>query len=188
MDVDLVLPFPYKSLLTKKLSLISEPFCKSNMEVHPSLQKLSQVLDLEHSCGYIAMLNPSVTNTSRTSSLPRPGTESLLAGLGDSLLGSPIVVVSEPETPSSHNSSFDLNVEDDSMDCRSSDDVVVIGKDKRKAVDESALWVPLELCYGVPLFEGELGKMVTQKVSRALCTIDIDDVTWASLRNLVTIP
>ena len=139
------------------------------MEAHPSLQKLSQVLDLEHSCGYITMLNPSVSKTSsRASSLPRPGTDSLLTGMG-SPLGSPVIVISETETSSSHNSSMDLNMEDEGMevnvDCRSSDDVVVVGKDKRRVVDESTFWAPLELCYGVPLFEGELGKMVTQKVS-----------------------
>lgn len=154
-----------------------QPFSEDNMEAHPTIQKLAKCLDLEHTCGFISMLKPSVTKQAanarrRTISanfgMPSPA-------IDDPRSLSPLIIVNDADS-STDSASDEQNEEDgaDPMSCSSVDGMVMVDKDKKEAKDYGAnKWVPLDLCYGLPLFDGDLSKQVYQKISsKALCHDD----------------
>lgn len=158
-----------KLITTNQLST-GQPFSEDNMEAHPTIQKLAKCLDLEHTCGFISMLKPSVTKQAanarrRTISanfgMPSPA-------IDDPRSLSPLIVVNDADS-STDSASDEQNEEDgaDPMSCSSVDGMVMVDKDKKGAKDDGAnKWMPLDLCYGLPLFDGDLSKQVYQKVGR----------------------
>uniref|UniRef100_A0A671UYK6 Family with sequence similarity 91 member A1 n=1 Tax=Sparus aurata TaxID=8175 RepID=A0A671UYK6_SPAAU len=116
-------------------------FSYSNMCTHKSLQKLKEHVDLEHQCGYITMLNANNRHRRR----PSDSTECR----GDTHLGGGLDTNGSTE-------SFELVTEENNGD-----------GSKVKTDNE---WVPLELCFGMPLFSSELNRKVCRKIaSHKLC-------------------
>ncbi|KAJ7374980.1 hypothetical protein OS493_001707 [Desmophyllum pertusum] len=156
-----------------------EPFSEDNMEAHSAIQQLSKCLDLEHTCGFISMLKPSV---SKQASNARRRTISANFGMPPPAMSdprslSPLIVINDMYS-SQDSASYEQNEEDgvDPISCSSVDDMVMVGKDKKKENEEERSadkWLPLDLCYGLPLFDGDLSKQVYQKISsKGLCHDD----------------
>uniref|UniRef100_A0A8C2WFR1 Family with sequence similarity 91 member A1 n=1 Tax=Cyclopterus lumpus TaxID=8103 RepID=A0A8C2WFR1_CYCLU len=116
-------------------------FSYSNMCVHKALQKLKENVDLKHQCGYITMLNANNRHRRRASDR-------------DTHLGGGLDTNGSTE-------SFELVTEENNGEIK--------GKtDNLSSEDE---WVPLELCFGMPLFSSELNRKVCQKIaSHKLCS------------------
>ncbi|XP_073319497.1 protein FAM91A1 isoform X2 [Pagrus major] len=120
-------------------------FSYSNMCTHKSLQKLKENVDLEHQCGYITMLNANNRHRRR----PSDSTECR----GDTHLGGGLDTNGSTE-------SFELVTEENNGD----------GKVKTDTLNSEDEWVPLELCFGMPLFSSELNRKVCRKIaSHKLC-------------------
>uniref|UniRef100_A0A674C079 Family with sequence similarity 91 member A1 n=1 Tax=Salmo trutta TaxID=8032 RepID=A0A674C079_SALTR len=121
-------------------------FSSSNMCVHKALLLLREKVDLEHQCGYITMLNPNNRHRRRAS-------ES--SDGRDSHLGGGLEANSSTE-------SFELVTEDNNG-----------GKQTAEAPLTEDEWVPLELCFGMPLFSSELNRKICRKIaSHGLCSKD----------------
>uniref|UniRef100_A0AAY4CMV4 Protein FAM91A1 n=1 Tax=Denticeps clupeoides TaxID=299321 RepID=A0AAY4CMV4_9TELE len=121
-------------------------FSYSNMCVHKALKTLREKVDLEHQCGYITMLNPHNRHRRRLSDASDG--ESELAGGFDA---------------NGSTESFELVAEDNNGD----------RKPETEASSSEDEWVPLELCFGMPLFSSELNRKVCQKIaSHRLCGKD----------------
>ncbi|RMX37295.1 hypothetical protein pdam_00008922 [Pocillopora damicornis] len=153
-----------------------EPFSEDNMEAHPVVQQLSKCLDLEHTCGFISMLKPSVTKQAASA---RRRTISANFGMPSAVESdpsslSPLIVINDAD--SSVDSASDEQNEEDGVDgvtCGSDNDMVMVGKEKKKESEGdrgAEKWLPLDLCYGLPLFDGDLSNQVYQKISsKGLC-------------------
>ncbi|XP_015754940.1 PREDICTED: protein FAM91A1-like [Acropora digitifera] len=139
-----------------------QSFSADNMEAHPTIQKLAKCLDLDHSCGFISMLKPSV---SKQSANARRRTISANFGMPSSRINdaeslSPLIVVNDAES-GTDSASDEQNDVDAAVD-----DMVMAGSEKKEA-DQ---WIPLDVYYGLPLFDGDLSKQVYQKIaSKGLC-------------------
>uniref|UniRef100_A0A8C7SQM0 Family with sequence similarity 91 member A1 n=1 Tax=Oncorhynchus mykiss TaxID=8022 RepID=A0A8C7SQM0_ONCMY len=121
-------------------------FSSSNMCVHKALLLLREKVDLEHQCGYITMLNPNNRHRRRAS-------ES--SDGRDSHLGGGLEANSSTE-------SFELVTEDNNG-----------GKQAAEVPLTEDEWVPLELCFGMPLFSSELNRKICRKIaSHGLCSKD----------------
>ncbi|TSK28196.1 Protein FAM91A1 [Bagarius yarrelli] len=124
-------------------------FSYSNMCAHKALKVLREKVDLEHQCGYITMLNCNNRNRRRTSDADAAGEAEF--GTGFDANGS--------------SESFELVTEENNGDCG-----------KKQATEGSSSedeWVPLELCFGMPLFSSELNRKVCERiVSHKLCSKD----------------
>ncbi|XP_031645004.1 protein FAM91A1 isoform X2 [Oncorhynchus kisutch] len=122
-------------------------FSSSNMCVHKALLLLREKVDLEHQCGYITMLNPNSRHRRRASESSD--------GRGDSHLGGGLEANSSTE-------SFELVTEDNNG-----------GKQAAEVPLTEDEWVPLELCFGMPLFSSELNRKICRKIaSHGLCSKD----------------
>ncbi|XP_064876182.1 protein FAM91A1 isoform X2 [Oncorhynchus nerka] len=122
-------------------------FSFSNMCVHKALLLLREKVDLEHQCGYITMLNPNSRHRRRASESSD--------GRGDSHLGGGLEANSSTE-------SFELVTEDNNG-----------GKQAAEVPLTEDEWVPLELCFGMPLFSSELNRKICRKIaSHGLCSKD----------------
>ena len=81
---------------------------------------------------------------------------------------SPLIVINDAD--SSVDSASDEQNEEDGVDgvtCGSDNDMVMVGKEKKKESEgdgRAEKWLPLDLCYGLPLFDGDLSNQVYQKV------------------------
>ncbi|XP_047460583.1 protein FAM91A1 isoform X3 [Mugil cephalus] len=115
-------------------------FSYSNMCVHKALQKLKGFVDLEHQCGYITMLNSNNRHRRRASD----STECR----GDTHLGGGLDTNGSTE-------SFELVTEENNGESKVKTDIF-------SCEDE---WVPLELCFGMPLFSSELNRKVCRKIA-----------------------
>ncbi|XP_034400998.1 protein FAM91A1 isoform X2 [Cyclopterus lumpus] len=136
------IPFPFNA------EDLKGEFSYSNMCVHKALQKLKENVDLKHQCGYITMLNANNRHRRRASD----STE--CRGAWDTHLGGGLDTNGSTE-------SFELVTEENNGEIK--------GKtDNLSSEDE---WVPLELCFGMPLFSSELNRKVCQKIaSHKLCS------------------
>ncbi|KAM9775969.1 protein FAM91A1 isoform X2 [Syngnathus typhle] len=123
-------------------------FSYSNMCVHKALGKLREHVDLEHQCGYVTMLNANNKH--------RRWPSDTIECRGDTHLGG------GPDTNGS-TESFELVSEENNSDRRTKVDAL-------SCEDE---WVPLELCFGMPLFSSELNRKVCRKIAaHKLCSSD----------------
>nr|XP_019964332.1 PREDICTED: protein FAM91A1 [Paralichthys olivaceus] len=121
-------------------------FTYSNMCVHKALQKLKEQVDLEHQCGYITMLNSNNRHRRRASDSAECR--------GDTHLGGGLDTNGSTE-------SFELVTEENNGE----------GKGKTDTLSSEDEWVPLELCFGMPLFSSELNRKVCRKIaSHKLCS------------------
>uniref|UniRef100_A0A8B9RBL4 Protein FAM91A1 n=1 Tax=Astyanax mexicanus TaxID=7994 RepID=A0A8B9RBL4_ASTMX len=137
------IPFPFNE------EDLKGEFSYSNMCVHKALKLLREKVDLEHQCGYITMLNCNNRHRRR----PSDAEGDPEYGPGFDANGS--------------NESFELVTEDngDGTKKQGAEGMCVSSKE-----DE---WVPLELCFGMPLFSSELNRKVCQRiVSHKLCSKD----------------
>ncbi|KAK6324304.1 hypothetical protein J4Q44_G00066430 [Coregonus suidteri] len=114
-------------------------FSSSNMCVHKALLLLREKVDLDHQCGYITMLNPNNRHCRRASESSD--------GRGDSHLGGGFEANSSTE-------SFELVTEDNNE-----------GKPAAEVPLTEDEWVPLELCFGMPLFSSELNRKICRKIA-----------------------
>uniref|UniRef100_A0A671P0G5 Protein FAM91A1 n=1 Tax=Sinocyclocheilus anshuiensis TaxID=1608454 RepID=A0A671P0G5_9TELE len=122
-------------------------FSYSNMCAHKALKILRDKVDLEHQCGYITMLNHNNRHRRRPSDTDG---DPELSGVLDA---------------SGSNESFELVTEENNGDGSKKPGTEVLSSE-----DE---WVPLELCFGMPLFSSELNCKVCQRiVSHKLCSKD----------------
>ncbi|XP_036949081.1 protein FAM91A1 isoform X5 [Acanthopagrus latus] len=139
------IPFPFDE------EDLKAEFSYSNMCTHKSLQKLKEHVDLEHQCGYITMLNANNRHRRR----PSDSTECRDTFFqGDTHLGGGLDTNGSTE-------SFELVTEENNGDGSK------VKTDTLNAEDE---WVPLELCFGMPLFSSELNRKVCRKIaSHKLC-------------------
>uniref|UniRef100_A0A8C9WL64 Family with sequence similarity 91 member A1 n=1 Tax=Scleropages formosus TaxID=113540 RepID=A0A8C9WL64_SCLFO len=125
-------------------------FSYSNMCVHKALRILREKVDLEHLCGYITMLNATNRHRRRMSDCSD--------GRGDTELGGGYDGNGSTE-------SFELVTEENNGEVNRKQGVEVPSSE-----DE---WVPLELCFGMPLFNSDLNRKVCQKIiSHRLCGKD----------------
>ncbi|KAF0024822.1 hypothetical protein F2P81_023624 [Scophthalmus maximus] len=121
-------------------------FSYANMCVHKALQKLKEHVDLEHQCGYITMLNSNNRHRRRASDSTECRGDTHLGGGGLDTNGS--------------TESFELVTEENNGESKGKTDTF-------SCEDE---WVPLELCFGMPLFSSELNSKVCRKIaSHKLC-------------------
>ncbi|KAM8767046.1 protein FAM91A1 isoform 2-T2 [Acanthopagrus schlegelii] len=139
------IPFPFDE------EDLKAEFSYSNMCTHKSLQKLKEHVDLKHQCGYITMLNANNRHRRR----PSDSTECRDTFFqGDTHLGGGLDTNGSTE-------SFELVTEENNGDGSK------VKTDTLNAEDE---WVPLELCFGMPLFSSELNRKVCRKIaSHKLC-------------------
>lgn len=138
-------PFPFDE------AELQGDFSSLNMGAHKALKVLRERIDLEHFCGYITMLNPRSQHViQRRLSDASDGKDESGLALGPDVNGS--------------TESFELVVEEAAVD---------LGQ---KAIDVPAVesdWVPLELCYGIPLFGSRLNQTVCKKIAgHGLCSKD----------------
>ncbi|CAF99367.1 unnamed protein product, partial [Tetraodon nigroviridis] len=121
-------------------------FSYSNMCTHAALQQLKEHVDLKRQCGYITMLNSHNRHRRRASDSAE--------WRGDTHLGGAMDTNGSTE-------SFELVAEDNNGE----------GKAKTDAPSSEDEWVPLELCFGMPLFSSELNRKVCRKIaSHKLCS------------------
>ncbi|XP_007547757.1 protein FAM91A1-like [Poecilia formosa] len=115
------------------------------MCVHKALRKLKEHVDLEHQCGYVTMLNSNNRHRRRTSDSAECRGETHLGGGLDT---------------NGSTESFELVTEENGE-----------GKGKTDSLSSEDEWVPLELCFGMPLFSSELNRRVCRKIaSHKLCS------------------
>ncbi|AWP21683.1 putative protein FAM91A1 [Scophthalmus maximus] len=134
------IPFPFDE------EDLKEEFSYANMCVHKALQKLKEHVDLEHQCGYITMLNSNNRHRRRASDSTECRGDTHLGGGGLDTNGS--------------TESFELVTEENNGESKGKTDTF-------SCEDE---WVPLELCFGMPLFSSELNSKVCRKIaSHKLC-------------------
>ncbi|EAW92052.1 family with sequence similarity 91, member A1, isoform CRA_d [Homo sapiens] len=134
-------PFPFDE------TELQGEFTRVNMGVHKALQILRNRVDLQHLCGYVTMLNAS-------------------SQLADRKLSDASDERGEPDLASGSDvngstESFEMVIEEATIDSAT--------KQTSGATTE-ADWVPLELCFGIPLFSSELNRKVCRKIAaHGLC-------------------
>lgn len=135
------IPFPFDE------AELQGEFTRASMGVHKALQALRNKVDLQHFCGYVTMLNASSQLTSRKLS-----DASDERGEPDLASGSDVNGSTE---------SFEMVIEEATTDSAIK---------QNSGTTAEADWVPLELCFGIPLFSSELNRKVCQKIAtHGLC-------------------
>uniref|UniRef100_A0A8C2P4A4 Protein FAM91A1 n=1 Tax=Capra hircus TaxID=9925 RepID=A0A8C2P4A4_CAPHI len=135
------IPFPFDE------TELQGEFTRVNMGVHKALQTLRNKVDLQHFCGYVTMLNASsqLANRKLSDASDERGEPDLASG--SDVNGS--------------TESFEMVIEEATLDSAA--------KQSSVATTE-ADWVPLELCFGIPLFSSELNQKVCRKIAtHGLC-------------------
>lgn len=135
------IPFPFDE------AELQGEFTRASMGVHKALQILRSRVDLQHFCGYVTMLNASSQLASRK-----------LSEASDER-GEPDLASSSDVNGSTE--SFEMVIEEASTD---------LATKPNSGATAEADWVPLELCFGIPLFSSELNRKVCQKIAtHGLC-------------------
>ncbi|GAB1299387.1 Protein FAM91A1 [Apodemus speciosus] len=135
------IPFPFDE------AELQGEFTRASMGVHKALQILRSKVDLQHFCGYVTMLNASSQLASRK-----------LSDASDER-GEPDLASSSDVNGSTE--SFEMVIEEASAD---------LATKQNFGATAEADWVPLELCFGIPLFSSELNRKVCQKIAtHGLC-------------------
>lgn len=136
------IPFPFDE------AELQGEFTRASMGVHKALQILRSKVDLQHFCGYVTMLNASSQLASRK-----------LSDASDER-GEPDLASSSDVNGSTE--SFEMVIEEASTD---------LSTKQNSGATAEADWVPLELCFGIPLFSSELNRKVCQKIAtHGLCS------------------
>ncbi|XP_048849424.1 protein FAM91A1 [Brienomyrus brachyistius] len=136
-------PFPFDE------EDLKEEFSYSNMCAHKALKTLRDKVDLEHLCGYVTMLNPNSRHRRRLSECSDGRGDTELVGYD----------------ANGSTESFELVTEEINGEANK--------KQGNEAPSSEGDWVPLELCFGMPLFSSELNRRVCEKIiSHRLCSKD----------------
>ncbi|XP_059828869.1 protein FAM91A1 isoform X2 [Hypanus sabinus] len=135
-------PFPFDEVE------MNGEFSRSNMCSHRALKALRAKVDLDHFCGFVNMLNPRARRSSgRQPSEDLDEKEEFESSSG-SVQGSTEsfeLVTDEPVSDSAVKRTFEASTTEQD-------------------------WIPLELCFGIPLFVSELNRRVCQKIAaHGLC-------------------
>uniref|UniRef100_A0A2I2Y7N4 Family with sequence similarity 91 member A1 n=1 Tax=Gorilla gorilla gorilla TaxID=9595 RepID=A0A2I2Y7N4_GORGO len=134
-------PFPFDE------TELQGEFTHVNMGVHKALQILRNRVDLQHLCGYVTTLNASSQLANRELSDASDEREEPDLASGSDVNGS--------------TESFEMVIGEAAIDSET--------KQTSGATTE-ADWVPLELCFGIPLFSSELNRKVYRKIAtHGLC-------------------
>ncbi|XP_034981124.2 protein FAM91A1 [Zootoca vivipara] len=137
------MPFPFDE------TELQGDFSRLNMGVHKALRILREKMDLQHFCGYVTMLNPFSHHVHRKLSDASDGKGEPELALGSDVNGS--------------TESFEMVIEEPPMD--------LAAKQSPEVPTTEQEWVPLELCFGIPLFSSELNRKVCRKIaSHGLCS------------------
>ncbi|XP_055490719.1 protein FAM91A1 isoform X1 [Leucoraja erinacea] len=136
------IPFPFDEVE------INGEFSRSNMCSHRALKVLREKVDLEHFCGFVNMVNPRACRyNGRRSSEDLDEKEEFESPSG-SVQGS--------------TESFELVADEPVADSgtKRTGEVSTVEQD----------WIPLEVCFGIPLFVSELNRHVCRKIAaHGLC-------------------
>uniref|UniRef100_A0A6I8NLC8 Family with sequence similarity 91 member A1 n=1 Tax=Ornithorhynchus anatinus TaxID=9258 RepID=A0A6I8NLC8_ORNAN len=142
MGETLHMPFPFDEME------LQGDFTRTNMGVHKALQILRDKVDLQHFCGYVTMLNSSSRHANRKLS-----DASDEKGEPDLASGSDVHGSTE---------SFEMVIEETTVDSAA--------KPNFEGFTTESEWVPLELCFGIPLFSSDLNQKVCRKIAtHGLC-------------------
>ena len=129
-----------------------------------SLQAVHKAFDLSCTCGYVTLINLKSTKNAKT----RRGMNSSI----DITQTMPLKGIEDDDAPlneHSYNSDEQL-VRTLEMEKSKSVTSLENGDESTSSLETSSTWLPLQLCYGIPLFDGELNKEITKKV-RFISTI-----------------
>ncbi|KAK2553702.1 Protein FAM91A1 [Acropora cervicornis] len=132
----------------------------------PGIVSVSNVLiTLNDALSHSAVLVQQSANARRRTISANFGMPSSRMNDAESL--SPLIVVNDAES-GTDSASDEQNDVDAAVD-----DMVMAGSEKKEA-DQ---WIPLDVYYGLPLFDGDLSKQVYQKVGRCTCVQSLLQIT-----------
>uniref|UniRef100_A0A8C4R029 Family with sequence similarity 91 member A1 n=2 Tax=Eptatretus burgeri TaxID=7764 RepID=A0A8C4R029_EPTBU len=131
-------------------------FSRENMASHPAIRALRAHLDLSHACGFVELVSP-LGRAQKSRDIDRD-ISSVISGF-------------ESPADSGSADSFEMVVpEIESTDRNSPYRASDICTPKVPSRDPAPVcpedWVPLEVCFGIPLFDAELNRRVCEKVAR----------------------
>nr|KAG5713951.1 hypothetical protein BaRGS_020279 [Batillaria attramentaria] len=160
-------------------SVENASFSKGQLQCHPAIQHLAEHVDMQHSCGFVTLLNPrrppatdedgeiiplqqQISSSASRSASETASIEDITGnpanGITDQL--SAEMLASELDALDS-----DTSVKRDKMSLDLKDgggEGVVVGSQPEVFVDGE--WQLLDLCFGIPLFDPQLNKDVCQKI------------------------
>ena len=140
------LPFPIKMSENK----LDKSCDKDWATKHPCLEKLTSTIDIEHSCGYITLINLSGLEISEISKTMR-GKDTNKDGPQNGKLNKENAELLEEE--------LDSCLEEGKMANKDEKDAKSNSKDVTKSN-----WVLLDVNFGIPLFNPELNKCICERV------------------------
>ncbi|NXS22353.1 F91A1 protein, partial [Mystacornis crossleyi] len=131
-------------------------FSRMNMGIHTALKILRNKVDLQHFCGYVTMLNPSSQHANRK-----------LSDASDGRGWLPVIVFFHELSSGSRSKMVDPRMSFLALIFLHLGCLFVF----ISVVPTTELeWVPLELCFGIPLFSSELNQKVCRKIAtHGLC-------------------
>nr|XP_006815081.1 PREDICTED: protein FAM91A1-like [Saccoglossus kowalevskii] len=133
-------------------------FTRNNMETHPAIRSLAKRFDLKHTCGYVTMLKsckPDYANIQAQQVVDelQDATIDLADGDANTHKQSPPSNLTDVTTAMKEKLTLDVQRDSSAVTVDSVDD-----------------WVPLDLYFGIPLFDDVVNKDVCQKiVDHKLC-------------------
>ncbi|XP_077991150.1 protein FAM91A1-like [Glandiceps talaboti] len=147
-DGDVVfVPFP--------LAKTSGAFNRNKMESHSVIKKISKKLDLTHSCGYVTMLK---SGRAEDLCLQSQKESQVMQELQDA-------TKDLPESDAEH-----LSPSNPEIVARAMRDQLTLNVPRSPSgvnvEDSEDDWVPLELCFGIPLFDDCVNKEVCQRIAK----------------------
>lgn len=163
------------------LNLISDEFSRDNLSGHSSVQKLTSLIDLEHTCGYITLLKTGrKTNVLQQqnlegSDMSAKSNENPINGFKDH--ASAQMMASELDSLEKRLDSSDQTQARSNQVQTKVDQVHFSLELENKAIPENPTkevendWVLLDCCFGLPLFESEVNKEICERISsQGLCS------------------
>ena len=148
-----------------------------------TIRQINDTFDLSCSCGYVTLINASSAKHCRSRS-----TDMLNDGVGDNTADKMMDIERSSSSPDnllsfdgSNNRDDLVEISDDNLNIDNSD---IINKSDSNGIDGGLIsrgtsttsnvamdtqnlsdsWTPLELCYGIPLFDEDVNADVTRKV------------------------
>lgn len=123
-----------------------------------TLKAVNKAFALTCTCGYLTLINLTSKKNMKTR-----------RGMNDMNLESVVGSDSEVEGVLSEASSSSDELLVKKLDLEKSKSVSSLENSYSSCnSDVSNLWVPLHLCYGIPLFDGQLNEEITKKVNSSL--------------------
>ena len=152
-------------------------FSKGHWQCHTAIHQLAKLVDMQHSCGFVTLLNPHQppsTDDDVDASSPRLRlSASVSVSASDTSIedvaGNPANGIKDKlsaEMLASELDALDGETENVNSDKMSLD---LKGEASEESVSQGAVqvenqWQLLDLCFGIPLFDPQLNKDVCQKI------------------------